>query len=687
MRQSMRVGIVLLLLAGMFVIPQFAWGQEVTAGITGTVVDPSGAAVKGAKITATDTDRGTIFTTETNASGIFTITRLQIGSYSVKAAAQGFDTAVYPTFTLVLNQNANLAFQMKVGQVSQSVDVLAEAPVLQSQSTEVSTLIDANATTAVPLASRNYLQLTLLAPGATTVNPDSLRAPQQMTNSGRPYINGNREQANQYFLDGQQNSEDKNNEVGYTPGVDAIQEFNIITQNASAEFGNYQGGIVSATIKSGTNRFHGNLFEFFRNDKFNANNAANGWTRGVVADEGALGHAADDTGLIPELRYNQFGATFGGPIVRDKLFFFLDYQGIRQVTANSDGAQVLTPAMKGGDFSSFCQTGFTAGLCNDKDSKGNRADQLVNPATKNPFLNNQIPIGMISPAAQKIMALSAYPQSNASIVTGNNFFFRSGVNFFNDQGDVKIDYNLSQKDHVFGRYSQASIRVPTFSGCPICSGTNLGPGSASEGSTQPLKNVVLDWTHTLSTNLLNDARIGFNAVRFDQTQVPSAVLGQVGAAVGIANANPPGTEGLVNIAIPGFNGGAAGLGQQEIAQIFHTTQGQFADDLNYTHGRHSIKTGFQYIRVRADWKYNGNNGALGQIGVGSLTNLGLADFFLGLAGGGPRDTSPNPTLFKDRNSIFAGYVQDNWRVTDSLTLNLSRTSMQWERVSLIRPEN
>jgi hypothetical protein len=690
----------------MFVIPQFASGQEVTAGITGTVVDPSGAAVKGAKITATDTDRGTIFTAETNASGIFTITRLPIGSYSVKAAAQGFDTAVYPTFTLVLNQNANLAFQMKVGQVSQSVDVLAEAPVLQSQSTEVSTLIDANAAAAVPLASRNYLQLTLLAPGATTVNPDSLRTPQQMTNSGRPYINGNREQANQYFLDGQQNSEDKNNEVGYTPGVDAIQEFNIITQNASAEFGNYQGGIVSASIKSGTNRFHGNLFEFLRNDTFNANNASNGWTRGVVADEGALGHAADGTTLKPELRYNQFGATFGGPIVKDKLFFFLDYQGIRQVTANSDGAQLLTPAMVGGDFSSFCSSGFTGGVCNDrslaKSNDGNTdapvvAGQLVvpgsggpngnstiyiNPAQRpagtgvnpTPVLNNNLTtIAGLFPAsqvAQNILALSAYPRTSGSILAGNNFFFRSGVDFLNDQGDAKIDYNLSQKDHVFGRYSQASIRVPTFSGCPICSGTNLGPGSGSEGSTQPLKNVVADWTHTLSSNLLNDARIGFNAVRFDQTLVPSASLGQVGTAVGIPNANPPGTQGLVNIAIPGFNSGAAGLGQQEIAQIFHTTQGQFADDLSYTHGRHNIKIGFQYIRVRADWKYNGNNGALGQIGVNSDTGLGLADFYLGTGTGGNRDTSPNPTLFKDRNSIFAGYVQDNWRVTDSLTLNL-----------------
>ena len=296
--------------------------------------------------------------------------------------------------------------------------------------------------------------------------------------------------------------------------------------------------MVSATIKSGTNRFHGNLFEFLRNDTFNANNASNGWTKGVVADEGALGHAADGTTLAPELRYNQFGGTFGGPIVKDKLFFFLDYQGIRQVTANSDGAQVLTTAMKGGDFSSFCAGGFTAGICNDTDPvTGLTIHQLVDPANANaPFLNNQIPIGRISPVAQNLLSLSAYPQTNASILAGNNFFFRSGVNFFNDQGDVKIDYNLSQKDHVFGRYSQASIRVPTFSGCPLCSGSNLGPGSASEGSTQPLKNSVLDWTHTINNHMVNDAHIGFNAVRFDQTLIPSAALGQVGNAVGIRTA-------------------------------------------------------------------------------------------------------------------------------------------------------
>jgi hypothetical protein len=386
-----------------------------------------------------------------------------------------------------------------------------------------------------------------------------------------------------------------------------------------------------------------------------------------------LGHAADGTTLAPELRYNQFGGTFGGPIIKDKLFFFVDYQGIRQVTASADGAQVLTGAMKTGDFSSICATGFTAGLCNDTDpASGLRTHQLIDPANANaPFLNNQIPIGRISPVAQAILGLPSYPSTNVSPLAGNNVFFRSGVNFFNDQGDVKIDYNLSQKDHVFGRYSQASIRVPTFSGCPICSGGNLGPGSASEGSTQPLKNAVVDWAHAFKGNLLNDARIGFNAVRFDQTLIPSASLGPVGNAVGIPNGNPPGTDGLLNIGIPGLNNGSAGLGQQEIAQIFHTTQGQFADDLTYTRGRHSIKTGFQFVRVRADWKYNGNNGDLGTLGLNNLTGLGLADFFLGgFNGGGSRDASPDPTLFKDRNNIFAGYVQDNWRITDSLTLNL-----------------
>ena len=197
-----------------------AWCQEVTAAIVGTVTDPSGAAIKGATVIATDIDRGTARTAVTNDTGLYDLLRLPIGRYTLKVSAPGFQTAYQAAFTLVLNQTARVNVQMKIGKSSETVEVSGAAPLLQTQSTEVSTLIDANTNVSLPLASRNYLQLTLLAPGSTNVDPDSMRQPMTMPSSGRPYINGNREQANEYLIDGTLNSEDKNNEVGYTPSVD-----------------------------------------------------------------------------------------------------------------------------------------------------------------------------------------------------------------------------------------------------------------------------------------------------------------------------------------------------------------------------------------------------------------------------------------------------------------------------------
>src|SRR6202521_3772554 len=285
------------------------WSQEVTANIVGTVLDPSGAPIKGAAVVATDVDRGTVWNAVTNDAGAYNLLRLPIGAYTLKVTAPGFQTVSRAPFTLVLNQTAGIDVQMKVGSASETIEVSRAAPILQTQTVDVSTLIDANTSVSLPLASRNYLQLSLLAPGVTNVDPDGMRSPQNMLNSGRPYINGNREQANEYLIDGILNSEDKNNETGYTPGIDAIQEFNLITQNASAEFGNYQGGVVSVSLKSGTNSYHGNFFEFFRNDVLNANNWANNF-QGFPK---------------PALRWNMFGATFGGPVVKNKLFFFVDY--------------------------------------------------------------------------------------------------------------------------------------------------------------------------------------------------------------------------------------------------------------------------------------------------------------------------------------------------------------------------
>ena len=667
--------LVLLLLA---ILAGSALGQEVTAAIVGTVTDSSGAPITGATVTAIDTDRGTLWTAQTNETGAYNLLRLPVGSYKVKVAASGFQTAVQAAFTLVLNQTARIDVPMKVGNVSETVEVTSTAPVLQTQSVEVSTLIDANTNVSLPLASRNYLQLSLLAPGATNVDPDSMRQPQNMLGSGRPYINGNREQANEYLVDGILNSEDKNNETGYQPSVDAIQEFNLITQNASSEFGNYQGGIVSASIKSGTNAFHGDVYEFFRNDALDANKASAGWTRGV--NNGVLGFNAQGVQNKPELRYNQFGGTIGGPIIKNKLFFFADYQGQRLVNAGPTGAQVLTAAARNGDFGQLC-TGWggaftgAGGTCVGATSAPTGVTtQLLFPAgTANagqPIPNNNLAAAglTVDPVASALFAMTKYyplPQTNT--LNTNNYFYKSGNNLNNNQGDLKIDYVASQKDHVFGRWSQMDLNQPFFTGCLFC---NAGSG---EENDEPVRNTVVDWTHAINTNLLNEARVGFNAVRFDSRQTPTASLGNISEQLGIQGGNFQ-APGLVQLNVVGNNGGSAGLGLQNLIQVFHDTQIQVEDNVIWTRGRHQIKTGFQYVRERQDYIYQGNNGALGYLGFGTDTGSGLADFWLGNVAGGSgsqRDTGgvvSNPA--KLRGNVYGAFVQDDWRITNTLTLNL-----------------
>ncbi|HET8823768.1 MAG TPA: carboxypeptidase-like regulatory domain-containing protein, partial [Terriglobales bacterium] len=505
------VALVLSLIVALAAVGRSALAQEVTASIAGTVTDPSGAPISGATVVVTDVDRGTVTTVKTNDTGVYNLTRLLVGNYTVKISAAGFQTVTHQPFTLVLNQTARVDVQMKVGQASENVEVVAQQPLLQADSTEVSTVIDANTEVSLPLASRDYLQLTLLAPGTTNVDPSSMRQPQTMLGSGRPYINGNREQANEYLLDGIINSEDKNNEVGYTPGIDAIQEFNLITQNASAEFGNYQGGIVSASIKSGTNNFHGDLFEFFRNDALDANLASAGWTKGV--DNGILGFDAQGVAKKPELRYNQFGGTFGGPVIKDKLFFFGDYQGQRMVQAGPTPAQLFTSAARNGDFGQLC-TGwggaFTGpgGTCAGATAPVGVTTQLIDPTNSNPIPNNNLAAYIASPAntgglaespvAQALFAMTKYyPVPQVDTLNTNNYFYNSGNHLNNNQGDLRLDYLPSQKDRVFGRWSQMDLNQPTYTGCVFC---NSG---AAEGSDEPVRNAALDWTHSFGANLLN----------------------------------------------------------------------------------------------------------------------------------------------------------------------------------------
>jgi hypothetical protein len=659
-----------------------ASAQDVTATITGTITDPAGAPLVGAIVTAHDTERGTNWSSVTNESGIYNIIRIPVGTYDLKVESKGFQTSAVAPFTLVLNQIARVDVQMKMGSVSETVEVSGDTPVLQTQSAEVSTLIDANTVSSLPLASRNYLQLTLLAPGVTNVDPDSMRQPQTMLGSGRPYINGNREQANEYLLDGQINSEDKNDEVGYTPPVDAIQEFNLVTQNAPADFGNYEGGVVSASIKSGTNNYHGDVFEYFRNDYLNANNSSAYWTKGLPQDEGAPGHYADGTTIKPTLRYNQFGGTFGGPILKNKLFFFADYQGQRLPSTGATFAQLLTSSARAGDFGQLCtQFGGAfngAGVC----TGGSGTTQLVDPRNgTTPIPDNNIATYISSGAggqplnglpalsestfAQNLFAnTKLYPLPQVDTLNGNNYTFNSGTNLTNDQGDLKIDYVISSKDHIYGRWSQMDLDQVALSSLPVA---NAG---AAEGIDEPVRNAVVSWTHAFTSTLMNEARFGFNAVHFSQSQTPTSGLGNITQQLGIAGGNYQ-VPGLIELDIAGAGSGAdPSLGLRNLIQIFHTTQGQVEDNLTINHGRHTIRTGFQFIRERQNYIYPGNNGALGFLGINSLSGSALADLWLGNVAGGDRDTGGGATLDELRGNILAFFVQDDWRVTPTLTVNL-----------------
>ena len=316
--------------------------QEVTATVTGTVTDSTGAAVVGANVSVKSVERGVVVTVATNDVGLYRATNLPIGNYEVKVEKSGFSTVSYPAFTLSLNQVARIDVTMKVGQVSEIVEVTGAAPVLKTENTQVDTIIDAATNDALPLATRNYVELTLLAPGSVHPDPSSFNNGDNVASGARPFINGNREQANNFLLDGMDNNQVSDNLLGYTPAPDAIQEFNLITNNASAEFGNYMGGVVSATLKSGSNSFHGDIWEFFRNDKLNANQ----WENKINPSSPAIPRAP--------VRWNMYGGTLGGPVIKDKLFFFVDYQGQRfDHPPAGSFITVFTPAEQAGDFSAL----------------------------------------------------------------------------------------------------------------------------------------------------------------------------------------------------------------------------------------------------------------------------------------------------------------------------------------------
>ena len=365
-----------LVLGALLCAANLASAQTITAAITGTVNDPSGSIVPNAKVVATNTGTNVSFETTSNESGLYTFPFVPTGNYNVAVSNAGFKKSVVGPFKLEVNQTARVDVRLEIGETTQTLEITDVAPVLQTESTQTGSTLSSAKLTNIPLNGRNFVSLTLLVPGAVSPNPSGMNG----RLGARPYVNGNREQTNNFLLDGVDVNDSIDNRVGYAPSVDALEEVKVLTGNAAAEFGNAGGATVMLQMKSGTNQYRGNMFEFLRNSQLDAN----GYFRNrTVATAQRLG-----------FRQNIYGGTFGGPIKRDKLFFFINYEG---TTRRNDGPATATVApanWRQGDLSSFVP------VIND-------------PTTGLPFANKQIPVARFSPIARNLFSSATlYPLPN-----------------------------------------------------------------------------------------------------------------------------------------------------------------------------------------------------------------------------------------------------------------------------------
>ncbi|HTJ29619.1 MAG TPA: carboxypeptidase-like regulatory domain-containing protein, partial [Acidobacteriaceae bacterium] len=321
-----------------------ASAQTVTGSVRGTITDPSGAIISGATVTATNTATGVNTTATTNGAGEYSIRFLQIGQYKLSVDANGFSKAVYGPFALEIDQDAKVDIKLKVGSNSVSVEVSDQfQPILDTENATLGETFTENTIHNVPLNGLDFSQLTVYTPGAVATGFNSygsMNSTERGTNAGNEVsVNGNRQQSNNYLLDGQEINENINNTLGYNPSTEALDQVRVIGSNPNAEFGNVNGGTVIAAMKSGTNQWHGSVFGYLKNYNLDANSWSN------------------DNNIIPIAKnpytQTQFGGTFGGPIIKDKLFFFVDYLGFRYHIGGQTSFSVATAAMRTGDFSNL----------------------------------------------------------------------------------------------------------------------------------------------------------------------------------------------------------------------------------------------------------------------------------------------------------------------------------------------
>ncbi len=627
-----------------------ATAQTISGAITGTVTDPTGAVVVSAKVAAANADTGVAFSAVTNESGVYRLLFLPVGSYNLSVEASGFKRYSVGPVRLEVNQIARLDARLELGDTTQTVEVTASAALLQTESTTTGDTITSTKLTSLPLNGRNFVALTLLIPGAISTSPGSMSTSGRFQSGGsRPQVNGNREQTNNFMLDGVDVNDSIDNRIGYQPNVDALEEVKVLTGNSAGEFGNVGGATVLMSIKSGTNSLHGNLFEFLRNDNLDAN--------------GFFGNRASQRRT--ELRRNIFGGTFGGPIRKNELFFFIDYEGTEQRTAANASASVAPAHWRTGDLSDFLI----------------RSNQVVrdprtgdSAATRTPFDRNIIPRDRITnPVARYLFSNpSIYPLPNnpgtGTLGVGSNYLSASKSKLSNHQADVKLDWRPNDKDTISGRWSIG--RYESFGSRAAL------PTTLTGGTVGPTTSAVINWTRAFTPRLVNDARVSFSRIGIDDNVVDwSGLLG----ADGNQKFGIPGGQSIPGISGVNLGGGLSGIGTGAAIGSTMDNKFHYGTNMTYQAGAHLVKFGGQLLRMQQNRYYAGNNGALGSFGYsGTYSGIDYGDFLLDtLASKGRGSVSGKWGHRHWRNALF---LQDDWKMRPNFTLNLG---LRWEYITPI----
>jgi hypothetical protein len=646
--------------------------QTVTGAIRGTITDPSGAIISGATVTATNTASGVTTATKTNGAGEYSIRFLQIGQYSLTVAASGFATADYGPFSLEIDQTAKIDIPLHIGATTATVNVSEQMqPILNTESATLGETFTENSINSIPLNGRDFTQLTVYTPGAVSPGFNSYGMQDSTERSAdannEVSVNGNRQQSNNFLLDGQEINENINNTLGYAPSPDAIAEIRVIASNANAEFGNVNGGTVVVVMKSGSNQLHGSAFGFLKNNNLDANSWAN------------------DNNVIPtpKSKYTstQFGGTLGGPILKDKLFFFVDYEGMRYHTGGLQTTSVAPAAFRTGDLSALLTPG---SLGPGSGSTQLYDTQTIDPSTGQPkkYANNQIPIN--NPVAQYLFSNpKAYPLPNNPtddpLGIFNNLIGPAGSTQHNDQGDAKVDWQLHANDKFAFRYSQGVAGDATTA--------EALPVIFPIGNNYPDHFFDSNWVHTLSSAIVNSFTASYGRIRFNNgvSTDPSGIFGLTGnQLVGIPG-KPQQTAGFSlqnftssggNGAFPGAAGYPAAFGANPEPEIFIDNVYGYSDNFTWQKGRHLLKFGAEFIRYEQNSFYPGNDGELGAFnysGVFSGANYNFADFLLDRVQDVQiGDVTGRTGQRQWRDGIFA---QDDFKLNKKLTLNLG---VRWE---------